>query len=92
MMRAKQIQTLVMEIILNKGFTANADGDLVRLDKGYMVSLEGLYLGAWLDEQEGFVYIDVSSLQETKEAAIKFGIKNKQKAIFDNKNRVVINL
>ena len=48
------------------------------------------YIGIW--ENNGLVYIDISKHYENKRQAIKQGIKNKQLAIYDLKNKKDIEL
>lgn len=50
------------------------------------------FIGAWYNEDDQQVYLDVSELIEDKETAIRKGIDADQLAIFDNYKKEVINL
>lgn len=47
--------------------------------------LKNEYIGLWIDN--GLLYIDITKHYKNKKEALKIGIKNKQKAIFDIANK-----
>jgi len=54
------------------------------------LSKENHFLGSWVNN--GNVYLDVTMLTTDKRKAIEIAYKNNQLAIYDNTNKVVINL
>lgn len=48
------------------------------------------YIGFWLDND--ILYLDISKTISNYKSAVKFGVNNKQKAIFNNKNKKSIEL
>lgn len=50
------------------------------------------YLGIWFNEDEKMYYIDCSQLIFDLDGAIKLGKARHQIAIYDNQNKLVINL
>lgn len=57
--------------------------ELIKDKKGY-------YVGLWVDDNK--LYTDVSKTITNYKQAKEFGIANKQKAIFDNKNKKCVEL
>jgi len=51
---------------------------------------KGLFVGLWYNE--GLIYLDISKLYQSKQQAIKKGIENKQKAIYDLEHQKDIEL
>ena len=56
----------------------------------YLLNEEGNFLGIWAEN--GLWYLDVTNVVMDKQDAIKLGIDNEQLAIFDNANKVAINI
>lgn len=65
--------------------------DIQNFEKENSIGLND-YIGAWYNDEDQCVYMDISILIEDKEKAILLGIENNQIAIFDNAKKEVITL
>lgn len=74
-----------------KTFTINQTNELIENIKLYQKNLlHNEFIGLWLENN--VIYLDVSKHYEKKQTAILAGIKNKQRAIYDCKNKKDIEL
>lgn len=80
-MKGCEVKSLVL--------TARLLADYIKMHS-YLLSQDGNFLGIWADG--GLWYLDVTNVVSDKQDAIKLGIANEQLAIFDNKNKVAINI
>lgn len=60
--------------------------------EGIEESIEPLTFGAWLNEEEGLVYLDMNSFKFNFNHAFRKAIKESQKAFYDLKNEKSIYL
>jgi hypothetical protein len=80
-MKGCEVKSLVL--------TARLLADYIKMHS-YLLSQDNNFLGIWADG--GKWYLDVTNVVLDKQDAIKLGIANEQLAIFDNKNKVAINI
>jgi hypothetical protein len=60
--------------------------------EGLEESIEPLTFGAWLNEEEGLVYLDMNSFKFNFNHAFRKAVKESQKAFYDLKNEKSIDL
>jgi hypothetical protein len=60
--------------------------------EGIEESIEPLIFGAWLNEEEGLIYLDMNSFKFNFNHAFRKAIKESQKAFYDLKNEKSIYL
>jgi len=69
-----------------KDFTSQTLMNFWREKRNVVRNNPRAHFGAWMDEESGVVALDVSLCIKDRSEAVKMGIRNKQKSIFDLKN------
>lgn len=87
-MVSRKSPSLILSYSQFEKLTLDSLGELLK--KLYFKASKFDYLGYWFDDQK--IYIDLSINIENKSQAIQFGLANDQKAIWDCKNEITINL
>lgn len=64
--------------------------DIKDMAKSFKDYGDGVHIGLWVNN--GWLYIDLSKKVDDFKAAVALGIKNNQKALWDNANKIEISL